>query len=56
MVKILQQNCARSREGTLLAVEKGIERGADLVVMQEAYQERGDQYRTSHAGYKFVRG
>jgi hypothetical protein len=43
MVKVLQQNCVKSREGTLLAIEKGIERGADLEVMQEVYQGRGDE-------------
>jgi hypothetical protein len=55
MVTVLQQNSVKSWEGTLLAIEKGIEKGADLVVMQEAYQGRGDEYRTSHLRYKFVR-
>jgi hypothetical protein len=56
MVIVLQQNCAGSKEGTVLAIEKGLEREADLVVMQEAYQGKGEEYRTSHPGFKFVRG
>jgi hypothetical protein len=56
MVKILQANCGRGRDSTFLALEKGVERGANLVVIQEPYQSKEEEYQISHPAVRLVRG
>jgi len=54
-VKYIMHNCGRGYDATMMALEKGIVWGADVVMMQEQYVERGG-YNISHPGYKLVRG
>jgi hypothetical protein len=58
MVKVLQANCGKAKDSTFLALEKGVERGADLVVMQEPYQGKGkeEEYQISHPAFRLIRG
>jgi hypothetical protein len=39
----------------VLGSEKGIESGADLIVLQEAYEGSGCVYQMSHPGYILIR-
>jgi hypothetical protein len=44
------QNCGRGYEGTMIALEKGIVWGADVVMMEQPVVER-EGYNISHEGY-----
>jgi len=55
MVKCIMHNCGRGYDATMMALEKEIVWGADVVIMQEQYVER-EGYNISHPGYRLVRG
>jgi ribonuclease HI len=48
-------NCGRGYDATMMALEKGIVWGADVVMMQEQVVER-EGYNISHPGYRLIRG
>jgi len=54
-VKCIMHNCGRGYDATMMALEKGIVWGADVVMMQEQHVER-EGYNISHPGYRLVRG
>jgi hypothetical protein len=56
MVKILHANCGKGKDSTFLALEKGVERGADLVVIQDPYQSKEEEYQIIHPAFRFIRG
>ena len=41
MIRVIQHNCPRSYEWTIVALEMGVERRADVVCLQEPPRERG---------------
>jgi len=41
MIRVIQHNCARSYEWTIVALETGDARRADIVCLQNAPRERG---------------
>jgi len=51
MIRVIQHNCARSYEYTIAALETGVERGPDLVCLQEPRRERGET-GISHSAYE----
>jgi len=55
MVKCIMHNCGRGYDATMIALEKGIVWGADVVMMQEPVVEK-EGYNISHPGYRLVRG
>jgi hypothetical protein len=55
-VKVRQANCGKAKDSTFLAVEKCVERGADLVVIQELYQGTEEEYQISHSAFRLIRG
>ena len=54
-MKCIMHNCGRGYDATMMALEKGIVWGADVLMMQELYEER-EGYNISHPGYRLVRG
>jgi len=54
-VKFIMHNCGRGYDAIMMVLEKGIVWGADVVMMQEPYEER-EGYNISHPGYRLVRG
>jgi len=54
-VKCIMHNCGRGYDATMIALEKGIVWGADVVMMQEPVVEK-EGYNISHPGYRLVRG
>jgi len=54
MVKCIMHNCGRGYVATMMALEKGIVWGADVVMLQEFFEKEG--YPISHPGYRLVRG
>jgi hypothetical protein len=55
MVKSIMHNCGRGYGVTMIALEKGIVWGADVVIMQEQVVEK-EGYYISHSGYRLIRG
>jgi len=55
MLKCIMHNCGRGYDATMMALEKGIVWGADVVMMQEQVVEK-EGYNISHPGYRLVRG
>jgi len=55
MVKCIMHNCGRGYDATMIALEKGIVWGADVVMMQELVVEK-EGFCISHPGYRLVRG
>jgi len=51
MINAVQHNCARLYAWTMAALETGVERKADLVILQELPEERGG-IGISHSAYK----
>jgi len=51
MNRVIQQNCARSYEWTIAALETGVECRADVVCLPEPLRERGG-IGSSHSAYK----
>ena len=49
--RVIQQNCARSYEWPIAALETGVECGADQVRLQEPPREMGD-IGISHSAYE----
>ena len=54
-MKCIVTSCGRRYDATMMALEKGIVWGADVVMMQEPYEER-EGFNISHPGYRLVRG
>jgi len=54
-VNCIMHNCGRGYDATMMVLEKGIVWGADVVMMQEPYVERGG-YNISHPAYRLVKG
>jgi len=54
MFRPIQHNCARSYAGTMAAVETGVDRKADLVLLQEPPGEKG-RIEISHPAYEIRR-
>jgi hypothetical protein len=55
MVKIQQANCATGKNSILLALEKGVEQGADLVVIQKPHKSKLEEYQIFHLAFKFIK-
>jgi len=51
MIRVIQQNCARSYEWNIAALETGVERIADVVCLQEPPREEGG-IGISHSTYE----
>jgi len=51
MIRVIQHNCAKSYEWTIVALETGVERRADLVCFQEPLRGRGGN-GISHLAYE----
>jgi len=49
MMKCIMHRSGRGYDATMVALEKGIVWGADVVMMQELYEER-EGYNISHLG------
>jgi endonuclease/exonuclease/phosphatase family metal-dependent hydrolase len=50
MIRVIQQNCARSYEWTIAALDTGVERRAEVVCLQEPPRVRGE-IRINHSAY-----
>jgi len=51
MIRLIQQNCARSYEWAIVALATGVEHRADVVCLQEPPREIGE-IGISHTGYE----
>ena len=51
MIRAVQHNCARSHTWNMAPLETGVERRADLVMLQEPQEERGG-IGISHSAYE----
>jgi len=51
MIRVIQHNCARSYEWTIVVLETGVEHRADVVCLQEPPRESGD-IGISHLAYE----
>jgi len=54
MIRAIQHNCARSSTWTMAAMEMGVDRKADSVLLQEPPQERG-RIGISHPAYEITK-
>jgi len=50
MIRAIQHNCARSYRWTMAALETGVDRKADLVLLQEPLGDKG-RIGISHTAY-----
>jgi hypothetical protein len=54
MIRAIQHNCARSYAWTVAALVTGVDRKADLVLLQQSPGEKG-RIPISHTAYKITK-
>jgi len=53
---VLQRNCARGGQVLEVVLEMAVQKGADLVLIQEPCREREKDGTRSHPSFRFIRG